>query len=202
MWRDLWRRTTTAAASRSRRPYGSFTPLWKPATTGPFVSLNAYQPTYRWDFFYGILALFAGSTTAGLVQQAPDESRNDAKAGDYTVYDNLVRCTCKLEALDDDMKSRASGSGFVISKDGLVVTNHHVVAMLRKFSAHSKVVFDDGRVYYGKTIASDSSSDIGLIKIIPRFENETFPTATIGKLVFYWYVSSRGTCTSNCFVPF
>jgi len=54
------------------------------------------------------------------------------------------------------------GSGFVVSSDGLVVTNKHVVA---DTSLTYKISTSDGKSYDAKTISRDPSNDIAVIKI-------------------------------------
>ena len=53
------------------------------------------------------------------------------------------------------------GSGVVISGDGLIMTNHHVIDN----STEVRVVFEDGRMYESDIIGSDRLTDIGLLKI-------------------------------------
>jgi len=53
------------------------------------------------------------------------------------------------------------GSGVVISNDGLIMTNHHVIDN----STQVRVVFEDGRMYESEIIGSDRLTDIGLLKI-------------------------------------
>ena len=55
----------------------------------------------------------------------------------------------------------SSGSGVIMSPDGYVVTNHHVVESSRDI----KVTLADKRVYKAKLIGSDPSTDIALLKI-------------------------------------
>ncbi|KKR30229.1 MAG: protease Do [Candidatus Woesebacteria bacterium GW2011_GWA1_39_8] len=54
------------------------------------------------------------------------------------------------------------GTGFVISKDGLIVTNKHVVS---DSTATYKVITSDGKVYDAKEISRDPANDIAIIKI-------------------------------------
>lgn len=54
-----------------------------------------------------------------------------------------------------------TGSGFVISPDGFVVTNYHVIQ--NETSPH--LVFSDGKSYLGKIHAFDPKIDIAVIKI-------------------------------------
>lgn len=57
--------------------------------------------------------------------------------------------------------SAGGGSGVVISKDGLIMTNHHVIDN----SSVVRVIFEDGRMYESSIIGSDKLTDVGLIKI-------------------------------------
>lgn len=55
----------------------------------------------------------------------------------------------------------AQGSGFVISADGYVVTNNHVVEHAREV----EVTFDDGRTLPAKIVGTDKRTDLALLKI-------------------------------------
>jgi len=55
----------------------------------------------------------------------------------------------------------AAGSGFVISGDGYVVTNNHVVENAEKVT----VVFDDGTEKEAKVVGTDERTDLAVIKI-------------------------------------
>ncbi|XDZ52613.1 DegQ family serine endoprotease [Neisseriaceae bacterium CLB008] len=64
------------------------------------------------------------------------------------------------------------GSGFIISKDGYILTNTHVVSG----SQQIKVMLNDKREYPAKLIGQDLQSDVSLLKI----EAEDLPTVSIG----------------------
>jgi S1-C subfamily serine protease len=55
----------------------------------------------------------------------------------------------------------ASGSGFIISTDGFVVTNHHVIENAREI----KVALADGRTVNAELKGADPSTDIAVLKI-------------------------------------
>ena len=65
------------------------------------------------------------------------------------------------------------GSGFIISADGLIVTNKHVVI---DDDATYTVVTADGKRYDAKVLARDPFIDLALVKI----EARGLPTATLG----------------------
>ena len=62
---------------------------------------------------------------------------------------------------EEYFNSRSLGSGFVVSNDGYVVTNHHVV----KDAEEIIVKLSDRRELEAKVIGSDPRSDIALLKI-------------------------------------
>ena len=68
---------------------------------------------------------------------------------------------------------RSGGSGFIISKDGYLLTNNHVVDDADKII----VSLSDRREYKAELIGSDERSDLALLKI----EAENLPVVKIGK---------------------
>ncbi len=67
---------------------------------------------------------------------------------------------------------RAQGSGFLISADGLVLTNAHVVDGAKEVT----VKLSDHREYKAKVLGADKTSDIAVLKIDAR----NLPTVTLG----------------------
>jgi serine protease Do len=66
----------------------------------------------------------------------------------------------------------AQGSGFLISADGLVLTNAHVVDGAKEVT----VKLSDHREYKAKVLGADRSSDIAVLKI----DGRDLPTVTLG----------------------
>jgi serine protease Do len=66
----------------------------------------------------------------------------------------------------------AQGSGFLISADGLVLTNAHVVDGAKEVT----VKLSDHREYKAKVLGADRSSDIAVLKI----DEHGLPTVTLG----------------------
>ncbi|MBS1239629.1 MAG: protease [Proteobacteria bacterium] len=63
---------------------------------------------------------------------------------------------------------QAAGSGFIISSDGYVVTNNHVIAADGRNAAEAiRVKLFDGREYEATLVGRDSQSDIAVLKISP-----------------------------------
>ena len=59
---------------------------------------------------------------------------------------------------------RAVGSGFIISADGYVVTNHHVIRQAGQIN----VILDDGSSYLASIQGRDPKTDLALLKIKPN----------------------------------
>lgn len=66
-----------------------------------------------------------------------------------------------------------SGSGVIISPDGYIVTNNHVI----ENASNLEVTLNDNRTYTAKLIGTDPATDIALIKIDG---NEDFPFVPFG----------------------
>ncbi len=65
------------------------------------------------------------------------------------------------------------GTGFIISSDGIILTNKHVV---RDENAEYSVFLSDGTKYDGEVLGRDPVHDIAILKI----EGKSFPTVKIG----------------------
>jgi len=70
------------------------------------------------------------------------------------------------------MKTHALGSGFIISEDGLILTNNHVVAKATEI----KIKLLTGQEYDAKLVGRDSKTDLALIKVTP---DKDFPKPVV-----------------------
>lgn len=72
----------------------------------------------------------------------------------------------------------SSGSGFIITDDGLIVTNAHVVGS----STDGKVLVTmmNGKKRTGIVHSQDTASDIALVQLDIDFEGEKYPTVEMG----------------------
>ncbi|HOJ64322.1 MAG TPA: trypsin-like peptidase domain-containing protein, partial [Spirochaetota bacterium] len=82
---------------------------------------------------------------------------------------------CLIEVIDN-IGSKVSGSGFVFSKEGFILTNAHVVKMAyfsKDYRIETKFLnssFSD-KIYTGNVIAIDIEKDLAIIKIDRNFDN-------------------------------
>jgi S1-C subfamily serine protease len=73
---------------------------------------------------------------------------------------------------EEEPTRRGTGSGFIISAEGQLLTNAHVVAGAETV----KVTLQDGRTLTGKVIGADAVTDVAAIKI----EGQGLPTIVMG----------------------
>lgn len=69
------------------------------------------------------------------------------------------------------------GTGFIVSADGLIVTNKHVVSVA---GASYKVITKDGKEYPVTQISRDPSNDIAVVKIDPAVAGQVLKPVELG----------------------
>jgi serine protease Do len=70
------------------------------------------------------------------------------------------------------MKTHALGSGFVISQEGLILTNNHVVEKATEI----KIKLENGKEYDAKLVGRDPKTDLALIQVSP---DKDFPAPAV-----------------------
>jgi Do/DeqQ family serine protease len=78
----------------------------------------------------------------------------------------------QLPSQSEKRVERGTGSGFIISADGKILTNAHVV----DGADTVKVILKDGRSFQGKVVGKDELTDVAVVKI----QAENLPTITLG----------------------
>ena len=67
---------------------------------------------------------------------------------------------------------RGEGSGFILTDDGYIVTNNHVVADADQV----QILLSDGRTFKARVVGTDSTTDVAVVKIDAR----GLPTLAVG----------------------
>lgn len=75
---------------------------------------------------------------------------------------------------DSETVEQGSGSGIIISDDGYIVTNQHVI----DGATEVEVVLNTGTTYSAEIVGQDEKTDLAVLKITP--ENETLTAAVLG----------------------
>jgi serine protease Do len=79
----------------------------------------------------------------------------------------------QMPQMPREYRQQGAGSGFIISKDGLIVTNNHVVEGAKELT----VTLANKQEYPAKIIGRDPKTDIALVKIEPK---ETLTAVSLG----------------------
>ena len=66
----------------------------------------------------------------------------------------------------------ATGSGVIISSDGYIVTNNHVI----KGAKDIEITLNDKRLFKATLVGADPTSDVALLKI----DGNNFPSLALG----------------------
>ncbi len=75
---------------------------------------------------------------------------------------------------NNETVEQGSGSGIIISEDGYIVTNQHVI----DGATEVDVILNTGTTYTAEIIGQDEKTDLAVLKITP--ENETLTVAVLG----------------------
>ncbi|MFA7691542.1 MAG: PDZ domain-containing protein [Candidatus Hydrogenedentes bacterium] len=129
------------------------------------------------------LPAYSNESTAAVTNETLPNLADTIKEAVHKVTPSLVRIDV-VEAYYRDgreMKSEASGSGVVITKEGHVITNHHVAGHAKQL----KCVFADKSEFEAELVGTDPLTDISVIRL-KTDDNIEFP-------VVIW-----GDCTGVC----
>src|SRR5919106_3648927 len=149
------------------------------------------------EYFYSVSSTaHAASTSATTTQDLPDFVSLVKKVGPVVVNVSTTQMRTSAEAFpapfgSEDpsnqfsqrffggriprgpQRQRGLGSGFIIDRDGTILTNYHVVDGAEKIV----VTLSDGRSFDGKVLGRDQKTDIAIVKIDAGHD---LPAATIG----------------------
>ena len=124
----------------------------------------------------------AGSRNDWMPRDEPETHQDEMRE----FFERYFDAVPKGPAPGGDSLRRGSGSGFIIQPDGLVVTNHHVIAD----AGEIEVVLKDGRVYLAKVVGHDAHTDLALLRITPESPLPALPFGDSDQLaVGQWVVA-------------
>jgi serine protease Do len=137
------------------------------ASSQPIPLMTA--PNYRAIVSRNEAAVVGITTEGPIPTAAPQEFNFGGPNGDDNPFAQFFR---GFQMPRPHGVQRAQGSGFLISADGLVLTNAHVVDGAKEVT----VKLSDHREYKAKVLGSDKTSDIAVLKI----DAHNLPTVTLG----------------------
>lgn len=121
----------------------------------------------------------------------------------------------QMPPMPEQRPRNSQGSGFIISEDGYVVTNHHVIANAENI----RVRTSDHRIFDAEVVGTDEQTDIALIKVdasdLPYVEMGDSDALSVGEWVLAigapfgmdysvtaGIVSAKGRSLGERYVPF
>lgn len=137
----------TDHANNTDQPVSVSSPVSPPKTV-PVAYKNDMAPAAPMDFTYA-----AGLSTPGVV--------HIVSTGHSTQVQDPFQFGPFSFGIPQDGPTQASGSGVIISPDGYIVTNNHVIDNATSI----QVITDDNQSFDGQVIGTDPSTDIALIKV-------------------------------------
>jgi len=63
---------------------------------------------------------------------------------------------------------KGSGTGFLISADGLILTNKHIANAGKERTAEYRIILNSGKQYYAQLIGKDPLNDFAILKIFDK----------------------------------
>ena len=130
-----------------------------PARANPLLSVRERQAT--------LVAQAAPISDPDFVADAVE------RVGPAVVRINSSRTVARNSPFSErGFEQRGEGSGFIVTEDGLIFTNAHVVEGAERV----EVVLQDGRTFEGKVVGSDPLTDVAVVDI----DADALPVAEIG----------------------
>ena len=135
-----------------------FTSPDTPSTTAPVVHNESYFSD-KTDKNYGGMTL----------NNKPDDADSNKSYGAEYAFSHasgsVVSVLCYTESTENDSSPDSQGSGIILSSDGYIITNSHVIGN-SKTAYIIKVITADDKEYTAGVVGFDSRTDIALLKLV------------------------------------
>jgi len=153
----VWMAPTVSRSARADTVMGAAAES-QTAPPGPIPLTTA--PNYRAIVAQNRTAV-VGITTAGETKVSSDQAPGWNPFGNDGGDNPLSQFFRQLPRPQGQMPMHAQGSGFLVSSDGIVLTNAHVVDGAKEVT----VKLSDHREFKAKVLGTDKTSDIAVLKI-------------------------------------
>ena len=147
-----------------------------PSANSPYALPDFPQITQR----YGPAVVNISVTGSSKVSEQTDMAQGDEAASPndeflefFRRFQQGQRPNNGRSAPQQDVPTRGQGSGFIVSSDGIILTNAHVVKDAREVT----VKLTDRREFRAKVLGSDPKTDIAVLRI----EAKNLPVVVLGK---------------------
>src|SRR4051812_7800732 len=117
------------------------------------------------------IEVFSAARSTGNAQRGRAQSPQNVPPG----MEDFFR---QLEIPQQSRPTRGQGSGFIVTQNGYILTNNHVVTNSDRETIADKVTVRmmDHRVFTAKVVGHDRTTDVAVIKI----DGNDFPTVSLG----------------------
>jgi serine protease Do len=187
----VWKTPQVSASATGSNPIST---LWNdilhpfshgsasPATSTASTSVSLYQPadSYEADVINATndaspaVVSITISENVPIVENCPTDPFSDLPSQFQQLFGGSdFQMNTQCDTGKTQLQEVGGGSGFIISSDGLILTNKHVVS---DAGASYSVLTNDGNTYPATVLARDPNQDLAVLKI-----NATgLPTVTLG----------------------
>lgn len=110
---------------------------------------------------------YSSDSSIILVNPPKDKDDNSKYTTQYAynqISDSAVGIVCYTGKVTDDSEPASQGTGIVITKDGYIATNSHVIGDSRNLYK-VRVVLNDGTTFEAKIIGYDTRTDLAVLKV-------------------------------------
>jgi len=122
----------------------------------------------------GAAPLWSGPSSTHATSLSPDEMNNiEIYKASHLATVNITSTVYRRTIFFEVYPSKDQGSGFLITADGKILTNNHVVANERQL----EVTLSDQTRYKATLLSRDEANDVALLQITPRGK---LPTLHLG----------------------
>ena len=83
-------------------------------------------------------------------------------------YEDFLACTPAGQEVQKHRKQMIKGTGFLISADGFIITNKHVINTAKEETGEYRIILNSGKEYYAQLIGQDPLNDLAVLKIFDK----------------------------------
>ncbi|MFL5613723.1 MAG: Do family serine endopeptidase [Gemmatimonadaceae bacterium] len=144
---------------------------WAQSKTGPKPTIQQVQPLIETQNAFEAIADHVTPAVVSIQTERFARTRTNTRQRGQRPPGGIEDFFRQFDP-QQDQPSEASGSGFVVSKDGYILTNNHVVADADRVT----VKLLDNRTFTAKVIGRDPTTDVAVIKV----DAGDLPTVALG----------------------
>lgn len=127
-----------------------------------FLFKNYYQPIAGSTEYNSVeTRLVSENQSATPVNAKPRDWSNNALPDFASVAKEITNTVVTISSLGATGYRMSSGSGVIVSEDGYIITNHHVIEDGQRF----EVTLSNKRTLSARLVGTDSGTDLALLKV-------------------------------------